>query len=122
MSGAERDRSILEHMARYCDQIAQTVERFGRDEAVFIGDVVYQNAVALCLLQIGELAGHLTEQYRAEHPQMPWRQIKALRNIIAHHYGAVDAETAWEIVESDIPALHRYCLEECRSGPTPDEE
>ena len=42
MSGAERDRSILEHMARYCDQIAQTVERFGRDEAVFIGDVVYQ--------------------------------------------------------------------------------
>ena len=86
MSGNERDMSILRHIYSYCVQIDETVERFGDDIALFQGDFVYRNAVAMCLLQIGELAGHLSEEYRNEHPQMPWRQIKALRNIIAHNY------------------------------------
>ena len=63
----------------------------------------------MCLLQIGELAGHLTEAYRTAHPEMPWRQIRALRNIIAHSYGSVDAQTAWEIVKDDIPILRDHC-------------
>ena len=72
--------------------------------------------IAMCLLQIGELAGHLSEEYRNEHPQMPWRQIKALRNIIAHNYGSVDADTAWEIVHEDIPVLREYCDKETVVG------
>lgn len=103
-----RDRSILEHILDYCDQIARTVERFGGADS-FISDVIYQNAVALCLLQIGELAGHLSEGFRSSHPQLPWRQIRALRNIIAHNYGSIDAETAWEIVETDVPAMRSFC-------------
>ena len=98
MSGNERDMSILRHIQGYCVQIEATVARFGDDACTFQSDFVYRNAVAMCLLQIGELAGHLSEEYRNEHPQMPWRQIKALRNIIAHNYGSVDADTAWEIV------------------------
>ena len=109
MSEAERDLSILEHIVRYCDQIDETILRFGNDGRAFVSDTVYQNAVALCLLQIGELAGHLSESYRAAHLDIPWRQIKALRNIIAHNYGSVDAETAWEIVQEDIPALRQHC-------------
>ena len=112
MSEAERDLTILEHVIRYCSQIDETVLRFGNDGKVFASDTVYQNAVALCLLQIGELAGHLSESYRDAHPDIPWRQIKALRNIIAHNYGSVDAETAWEIVQEDIPALRQHCEKE----------
>lgn len=112
MSGNERDMSILRHIYSYCVQIDKTVGRFGNDIALFQGDFVYRNAVAMCLLQIGELAGHLSEEYRNEHPQMPWRQIKALRNIIAHNYGSVDVDTAWEIVHEDIPVLRAYCAEE----------
>ena len=37
---------------------------------------------------------------------------EAERNIIAHNYGSVDAETAWEIVQEDIPALRLYCERE----------
>ena len=109
MSESERDQSVLRHIVRYCDQIDATVERFGRDEAVFTSDIVYQNAVALCLLQIGELTGRLSEGYRNAHSEMPWRQIRGLRNIIAHNYGSIDAETTWEIVEADIPALRHFC-------------
>lgn len=109
MSESERDLSILEHIIRYCNQIDEAVQRFGNDGQIFASDKVYQNAVALCLMQIGELAGHLSEPYRTAHQDIPWRQIKALRNIIAHNYGAVDAETAWEIVQEDIPDLRKYC-------------
>lgn len=115
MSGNERDISILRHIHGYCVQIEETVARFGDDFTVFRADFVYRNAVAMCLLQIGELAGHLSEEYRNEHTQMPWRQIKALRNIIAHNYGSVDADTAWEIVHEDISALRSYCEESCDS-------
>ena len=38
-----------------------------------------------------------------------WRQIKAMRNIVAHSYGTVDPETTWEIITDDIPALKKYC-------------
>ena len=59
--------------------------------------------------QIGELVGKLTDEFRAQHPAVPWRQIKAMRNIVAHSYGTVDPETTWEIITDDIPALKKYC-------------
>ena len=71
----------------------------------FQNDPIYRNAAALCILQIGELVGKLTDEFRAQHPAVPWRQIKAMRNIVAHSYGTVDPETTWEIITDDIPAL-----------------
>ena len=84
-------------------------ERFGDDYALFESDPIYRNAAALCILQIGELVGKLTDDFREQHPAVPWRQIKAMRNIVAHSYGSVDLETTWEIITSDIPDLKRYC-------------
>ena len=73
-------------------------------------DPIYRNASALCILQIGELVGKLTDEFRVQHPGVPWRQIKAMRNIVAHSYGSVDSETTWEIITEDIPKLKQYCL------------
>ena len=109
MKPLDRNASILGHIISYCDQIQQTVERFGDDYALFESDSIYRNAAALCILQIGELVGKLTDDFREQHPAVPWRQIKAMRNIVAHSYGSVDPETTWEIITSDIPYLKRYC-------------
>ena len=109
MKPLDRNASILEHIISYCDQIQQTVERFGDDYALFESDPIYRNAAALCILQIGELVGKLTDDFREQHPAVPWRQIKAMRNIVAHSYGSVDPETTWEIITDDIPALKKYC-------------
>ena len=76
---------------------------------MFESDPIYRSAAALCILQIGELVGKLTDDFREQHPAVPWRQIKAMRNIVAHSYGSVDPETNWEIITSDIPDLKRYC-------------
>jgi uncharacterized protein with HEPN domain len=109
MKPLDRDFRILEHIISYCDQIHQTVEHFGDDYALFESDPIYRNATALCILQIGELVGKLTDDFRARHPAVPWRQIKAMRNIVAHSYGSVDPASTWEIITSDIPKLQHYC-------------
>ena len=59
--------------------------------------------------QIGENAGDLSASFREAHPEVDWRAIIGLRNIIAHEYGNVDTEVLWEIVDEDIPVLRKQC-------------
>lgn len=49
------------------------------------------------------------EEFRKEYPSVPWRQIKAMRNIAAHNDGSADPETTREIITDDIPVLKEYC-------------
>ena len=109
MKPLNRNLSVLEHIVSYCEQIEETIDRFGDSYAVFSEAPIYRNAAALCILQIGELVGKLTEDFRAAHPGVPWRQIKAMRNIVAHSYGTIDPEVTWEVMTEDIPALKSYC-------------
>ena len=76
MSVGERDHSILKHIIDYCDQIDETIKRFGDDFEIFDQDIIYRNAASLCILQIGELVGVLSDEFKEEHPDIPWAQIK----------------------------------------------
>ena len=106
----DRNLRILGHIISYCGQIEETVRRFGDAYDIFAADPIYRNAAALCILQIGELVGNLSDDFRGQHSAIPWRQIKAMRNIVAHHYGSVDAATTWEVIQGDIPELKSYCI------------
>ena len=107
----ERDRTIIEHILSYCDDIYEAVERFGNDKELFYKDKHYRNSCAMCILQIGELCGHLSDEFKKSYNKMPWREIKAMRNIVAHKYGSISIEATWETVENDIPQLKEYCKE-----------
>lgn len=104
-----RNADVLGHIVDYCNEINSTIERFGNEYETFSKDSVYQNAVALCVLQIGELTTHFTEDFKNTYNEMPWNQIKALRNVVAHNYGKIDKETLWETISTDIPQLQDYC-------------
>ena len=65
----------------------------------------------MCILQIGELSSHLSEDFKAMYSDMPWQDIKRMRNIAAHRYGSFDVEVLWDTIVNDIPSLHDYCLE-----------
>ena len=106
---ANRNVEVLRHIVGYCQEIEKTMERFGKKYELFSEDSVYQNAVALCVLQIGELTTHFTEDFKDTYNGMPWNQIKALRNVVAHNYGKIDKEILWETIMNDIPALKEYC-------------
>ncbi len=105
----DRNADITRRIAEYCIEIKMTIDRFGDAYDIFSSDRVYQNAVALCVLQIGELTTHFSDEFKLEYNEVPWNQIKALRNIVAHNYGKVDIEILWETITTDIPALYDYC-------------
>lgn len=104
-----RDQSIVEHILDYCIRIDETASYFNHDKEVFNENHVFRDAVALCVLQIGELTGVLSDEMKKKYDNIQWRQIKALRNIVAHKYGTVDAEVLWEILTSDVPQLQSDC-------------
>lgn len=59
----------------------------------------------MCIIQIGELTTRLTAEYKAQHAEIPWKQIKGMRNIHAHDYERVDFEVMWNALTEEIPAL-----------------
>ena len=58
-----RNIDILMHIRDYCAEINHTMDTFGRDYDIFVSNSIYQNAVALCVLQIGELTTHFTDEF-----------------------------------------------------------
>ncbi|MCL2359508.1 HepT-like ribonuclease domain-containing protein [Candidatus Bathycorpusculum sp.] len=105
----DRNIVILNKIIKYANEISDTISRFNLDFSKFEKDHVMKNAISMCLLQIGELAGKLTDEFRAEYNQMPWRDIVSIRNRAAHNYGNMDTKILWDVAIKDIPALKEYC-------------
>lgn len=54
---------------------------------------------------IGEAAGQLGRAFHDTHPEVPWPQIVAMRNLLVHAYFGIDLDEVWKTLERDIPAL-----------------
>ncbi len=103
-----RDYRILLHIMEYCDKLIAFTSDMDFD--AFEQSALHQDACSLCILQIGELVHNLTDEFKEKHPSIPWRQIRSMRNIVAHHYGDIDTETLWYTISDDIPPLKNFCL------------
>ncbi len=68
-------------------------------------DVGLQDKVARRFEIIGEAAGRLSEETRNRFPDIPWRAMVDLRNILIHEYGEVNYEELWDIIRDDLPRL-----------------
>ena len=102
-----RDKNVLKHILEYCEKLISYTE--GTDFCAFKDDSLRKDACALSIMQIGELVHVLTDEFKDANPEIPWRQIRSMRNIVAHHYGTVDYETVWDTIQNDIPALKAFC-------------
>lgn len=107
------DLQRIKHIRDYCTEIEKTVTRYGRAFAIFDSDPDYQRSVSFSILQIGELSGGLSQEYRqATADRVQWGPIKGMRNLVAHNYGSMSREIIWETATTDIPALKRFCEEQ----------
>jgi uncharacterized protein with HEPN domain len=84
----------------------QKIERYTQDgKERFLEDELTCNAVLWNFEVIGEAAKRLDDSYRASHPEIPWRAIAGLRDVLIHQYEGVDLKKVWAIVEKDLPGL-----------------
>ena len=56
---------------------------------------------------IGEASKSVSEEFRENHPEVPWELIAGTRNRLAHGYIDVDLDVIWAIVKKDLPGLIR---------------
>ena len=104
-----KDKQILEHVVRYCKEVQMAVNRFGRDENIFSHDPVYMNSCSMPMLQMGELAKKLSDRFIASTPDIPWRQIKGMREFFAHDYHSMNKHVIWLTIVNNVPQLQEQC-------------
>ena len=104
------DIQRLEHIRDYCKEIKKTIARYGASFDVFDSDADYQRSVSFCILQIGELSGGLSAEFRkSTADRIQWGPIKGMRNLVAHSYGSMSRDIIWETAITDIPVLQAFC-------------
>ena len=94
----------------YLDDILLAVSRIreytaGLAPSAWAGDTRTVDAVVRNLEVIGEAAKAVPESIRSQHPEVDWKKIVALRNILIHQYFGVDAELIGDIVQNKLAAL-----------------
>jgi len=91
--------------------IQEAIERIERytvqGRTAFDDDELIQTWVVHHLQIIGEAATALPQDMRDKTPTIPWRKIVGMRNILVHHYFAIDRVVVWDVVEQDLPELKR---------------
>jgi uncharacterized protein with HEPN domain len=85
----------LSDLVEAADQIASFVGHV--DEERFMADSMIRSAVYGQLVIIGEAARVVPDDIRARHPEVPWRQMVALRNEVLHRYFTVDWDIVWAV-------------------------
>jgi uncharacterized protein with HEPN domain len=77
----------------------------GMDYKSFAKDDKTVYAVIRAVEIIGEAASKIPEEVRAKYPRVPWREVKGMRNKLAHHYFGINMEVVWQTVQEDLPIL-----------------
>jgi uncharacterized protein with HEPN domain len=96
------DRVYLLHIR---DAIVRIEEyaKVGKEE--FLAKPHWQDAIIRQLEIVGEASKRLSPSLRNSTPEVPWRRICGLRDVLIHNYMGVDLEAVWSIVESGTPVL-----------------
>lgn len=71
----------------------------------FLEKKIVQDAVVRNIEIIGEAAKKLSDEFKQQHPVIPWKKIMGMRDNLIHDYVNVDLGQVWQTIQVDIPAL-----------------
>ena len=100
----KRDPQVyIDHMLESIENIQHYTEEI--DFETLLVDTKTQDSVVHRMQLLGQSAKNLPEDIRENHPEIPWRQIIGMRNIIVHEYLGLDLAEVWNVIGQDLPEL-----------------
>jgi len=98
-----RDKGRLEDIKQYAHNVETIIDGVTFDD--FVQDIRLYYSVMKNIEVIGEAANMLTKDFKEQHPELPWRQIVKMRNVLVHGYAQVSDVDLWETATKDIKVL-----------------
>lgn len=79
-----------------------------RGRPAYDGDEALRLAAEAITHRIGEAVSRLSEEFVTDHPQIEWRKVKGMRNIVTHEYARIDYEIVWNALALRVPEIASF--------------
>ena len=108
--------------ALFLQDILECIEKIEEYTAVldfrgFESNTQIQDSVLRRLEIIGEAAKNVPSSFRGKHPQIPWKKISGMWDVLIHSYSGVSLRTVWEVIRKDIPTLKQETKQLLKKQP-----
>ena len=97
------DLVFVEHILDSINAIEDFSKGISREEIT--SNRLKQSAIVREIEIIGEAVKNIPDYFRNQYPDIPWRDIAGMRDVIIHGYFKVDLETIWKVIDEDLPEL-----------------
>ncbi len=98
-----RDKASLLDIVNAAKRVLQFAE--GLDKSALATNDEKQSAILYQVIVMGEATKRLSSEFRTQHPEIPWKDIAGMRDILAHQYDRLNINTLWDVIKNDIPEL-----------------
>lgn len=99
---------FLKHILESIDEIEKYTKEIARDE--FFQTTQIQDAVVRRLEIIGEAVKNLPATFKNKYPDILWKKISGMRDVLIHEYFGVDLKLVWRVVKKNLPELKKKIL------------
>ena len=99
---------LLEHILESIDLIDEYINK--KDEIYFLESIQFQDSIIRRIEIIGEAVKNISIHIKNEYPDIPWREIAGMRDMLIHEYFGVDLELTWKVATEDVQELREKLL------------
>ena len=94
------------HIKECVENILKSTKDVSKDS--FEENIILQAAITRWIEIIGEAAKYVPDDIVTTHPEIPWKEMAGMRDIVVHDYDDVNVDEIWNVVKNDIPKLKKH--------------
>ncbi|MHA1948079.1 MAG: HepT-like ribonuclease domain-containing protein [Candidatus Hodarchaeales archaeon] len=99
----------LRHIRDECEYVLTKSEKLTQEQ--FIQDETLKRAFVRSIEIIGEASKNISDVFRLKYPNIDWKKIAGMRDVLIHSYFGVDYRIVWDVIRNHIPVLYHRIKE-----------